>query len=799
MSENKDTKNSKSTAANRKFTPYDILQLILSNWYWFVLSVAICYLGANLYLRRTAPQYLRTATVLVKDSRKGSGSEVTAFNDLVGGIGRRSVDNEIHIFKSRHLMEQVVIDNDLTTRYTTHGRIRTTDMYGRCPMVVNFIDNSMPGSFSFTMNSDSTVRIANFSAAPNFQVTAMAGDTVATPMGEIVLKPTPYFERYKHLEITVTKMTLNDATELYRNRLSCDIADKQASVITLSMTDVVPKRAEDVINGIIEAYNVDAINDKRQISEITEQFISERLESLGEELNLADSEIAEFKQEYRLYSLEDEASLSSSEIQRLNQDELSLEANLEMSQYILDYITSDESGLALIPASTATLSGMNTALVSQIEHYNMGILELQRLNTETSDSNPVLINIRNQIDNIRTSIISSLESHIGGLELQIERLNSELQLATTRMESSPTMEMELLSITRQQKVKEELYIYLLTKLEENALMGATAESNARIIDSAYGSDRPVSPRRSLIYLIALILGAIIPFGIFYLREVLDTKVRTRREIEEAISAPFLGDIPRANGKSANGIVVKEEGRDAVSESFRMLRANMNFMAVNDIVQVVMLTSSIPHSGKTFVSTNLAMTIALSGRRVLLIDGDLRRRTMTKQFGHRNDRRGITSYLTNSISSLNDIISKSELNENLDIIYTGPQPPNPAELLMSKRMEELMTELRSRYDYIIIDSVPAMAVADAIIMDQLVDLTIYVIRQGHLDYRHLPDIERLYTEKKFHNMSVILNSVTASKRTYGYGYGYGYGYANDEETPWQRRYRRLKKLFKKRRS
>ena len=336
------------------------------------------------------------------------------------------------------------------------------------------------------------------------------------------------------------------------------------------------------------------------------------------------------------------------------------------------------------------------------------------------------------------------------------------------------------------------------------MTGATAESNARVIDLAYGSNRPISPRSMMIYLMALVIGAIIPFVILYVMELLNTTVRSRREVEEALSAPFLGDIPRFEGKADYNVVVKENSRDVISEAFRILRTNINFMSVDRNMQVITLTSSIPHSGKTFISTNLAMTLAISGKKVLLMDLDLRRRTLSKQMGHRNDRRGLTSYLSGTISSLNDAISKTSLHDNLDMMYAGPQPPNPSEMLMSQRVDAMMAELRNMYDYIIIDNVPAMAVADAMIIDRFVDLTIYVVRQGNLDRRQLPDIEQLYREKKFNNMAIVLNGVSHNRSSYGYGYGYGYGYSynyyyneDKEYSVWQRRWHKLKGLFKKR--
>lgn len=789
-----------------QFTLEDILNLVLSNWYWFLLSILLCGLVAAFYIYRTPSTYQRTATVLVKDSRKGSGTEVTAFHDLLGGMGRRSVDNEVYIFQSRRLMEQVVKKYDLTTDYYTKEDIRTHDLYGRTPVLVKFVSEAprRECSLRYNISDRGDIHFSQFldhegDDFNGFEVTAAIGDTVITPIGNITTVATPYFERHRDLEVIVKKMPLNEVTEFYRKRLKCEISDKQASIILLSMVDPVPLRAEHVINGIIDAYNVDAIEDKQAISNLTAEFISERLATLGEELSLADSDIASFKQDNKLYSLEDEATLSAEEIMRLKNDALSLEANLEMAEYIRTYLNEQTDTFSLIPASTVTMSGASTALTTQIDDYNSNVLEYQRLRGTAPLTNPVLMDLADQITRVRAVIIESLAAHIDGLRLQIEQINREQSIADSRMQSSPTKEKEYLSKARQQKVKEELYIYLLTKLEENALTGATAESNARVIDLAYGSNKPVSPRKSFIYLFAIFMGIAMPFAILYIREILNTSVRSRRDIDEALSIPFLGDIPQYDGKIGKGIVVREDSRDAVSESFRMLRTNLGFMSVDKTIKVIMLTSSIPHSGKTFVSSNLAMTLATSGKRVLIMDFDLRRRTLSKQMGHRNDRRGLTSYLMNKISSLDDIITPSDIDSNLDFIFSGPQPPNPAEMLMSQRVDEVMGELRARYDYIILDSVPAMAVADAMIIDRLVDLTMYVIRQGNLDRRHLPEIEKLYRDKKLHHMGIVLNGVTHSKRTYGYGYGYGYGYFSDNEEPtaWRKRWKKFKKLFRKR--
>ena len=771
--------NDRSEINTNTLTLREFVEMVLKNWYWFVISLLVCGGIALFYLGTTPYKYVRTATVLVKDSRKGSVSEITAFNDVLGGISRRSVDNEIHIFESRHLMEQVVKRYDLDTRYTTTKGLRTVDMYGRTPVVVKFIGALPKKSIDFRYNIDKggNIILNHFRDYENYTIKGSIGDTLSTPYGEIVTIATPYFEQYRNKEISVKHYPINEITESYRKRLKCVIIDKQASVINLSMIDEVPMRAEHVINGIIEAYDKDAIEDKQAVSLLTEKFIMERLQSLGEELNSADIDIASFKQDNRILNPAQEASLSAEEVARLKESALSFEAQLEMAAYILNYLNDNTKEGALIPASAISMSGVSSALVSQIDKYNEALLEYKRLLAASSPTNPTIIDLGNKITGLHDAIIASLESHIEGLKLQIEHIDREQDKVDNRIKSSPAKEMELLSKARQQKVKEELYIYLLTKLEENALTEATAESNARVIDHAYGSNKPVSPQSMMILAFALIMGICIPLAILYIREIMDTSVRSRRDIDKALTIPYLGDVPQYSGKIGNGIVVREDSRDALSESFRMIRTNLGFMSINKRVQVIMFTSSVPHSGKSFISSNIAMTLASSGKRVVILDLDLRRRTLSKSLGQRNNRRGITSYLSGKISSMEDIITPSEQSPNLDFIYAGPQPPNPTEMLMSERIEELISTLRTRYDYVIIDSVPAMAVADAIIVDRLVDLTVYVIRQGLLDRRQLPDIEMLYREKKFKNMCIILNSVTHNSHGYGYGYGY---YDNTED-------------------
>lgn len=761
----------------------DIASIAARRWYWFPISLLLCLGAALLYLSFAQPTYQRTATLIVNDTRKGAASEMTAFNDIIGGIGHSSVDNEVHILKSRRLMEEVVARYGLATRYLSRDGLRRVDMYGRVPVVSEFLEPKYEEvEFCYTILGDSTLRLSGFSRGGEVEIIARCGDTVVTPIGRIVALASPHYMDNFEGDIRVIHSPESDVVERYREALRCEVADRQTSIIRLTMEDAVAQRAEDIINGIVEAYNADAIANRQAVSHLTERFIDERLRLLSTELSDADSDIATFKEHNNITSPEKYATISIEELQRLKEQTLSLEGSLAMAEYILSQL-SNEGETSLIPAATVAMSGAAQPLATQIEKYNTTLLTYERLIASSSASSPTVSDLARQIAALRQTIIASLVGHIEGLNLQIASLNGEQRSAEERIQSVPTKEKELLSKVRRQKVKEELYIYLLAKHEENALMGAVAESNARIIDRAYGSSNPIAPRSTAIVITGLIMGILLPLAILYLREVTNSTVRSRRDIERVLSVPFLGEIPKHNGKGG-GIVVRKDSRDGVSEAFRMLRANLAYMSVGRAMQVVMLTSSIPHSGKTFVSSNLAMALATANKRVVLIDCDLRRRSLTKSLGGRNDRRGITSYLSNTEMPLEDIVRNSGIEPNLDIIYAGAQPPNPTEMLLSQRLDELITELRQRYDYIVIDSVPAMTIADAMILDRIADLAIYVIRQGGLDRRLLPDIEQLYREHKFRNMGIVLNDVTTEGQGYGYGYEYGYYGDRHELSLWQ---------------
>ena len=755
---------------------HDIIRMVVLNWYWFVLSILVCIGAAYYYLAKTPKIYSRTTTILVKDSRKGGDIELSAFSDLSGFQSRRSVDNELFILQSRRLMTEVVRRLNLSVNYSVRERLQDKDLYGQAPIEVDFVnDNDNQAlSMSITPLGEEQIRLSQFQDGfvtkqeSRSVITAQYGDTIPTPVGQVVVRKTLYMnDAYNGVPIRVSKSSLKATTDAYRSAVKCDVTNKQASVVTISMNNTVPKRAEDVLNTLIDAYEKDAIDDKRRVSVTTADFIKERLEVIGQELGDVDKDIEDLKKDNRMVDITSEAARSVTESSQYKAEGLSLDNQINVAEFIRSYLNDPSKAGEFIPAMASVT---NAAVAAQIEEYNASILQREKLLENSSENSPVIRDLDNLLAAVRRSIIASLDSHISTLEIQRDAMRREEEIANRRISTMPSQEKVILGITRQQKIKEELFLYLLNKQEENQLNFAIAESNSRTIDLAYGSSVPVSPRPTMILAIAFVVGIAIPFGLLFLISMLDTTIRGRKDIEDNLSAPFLGDIPYREGENQDAIVVRETGRDALSEAFRILRSNMTFMGVSagKEIKSILFTSSNPHAGKTFIAMNLAMTLAMAGKRVVLIDLDLRRHALSKLLGHGKTRNGLTGYLAGTISDIDELIAKTNYHENLDVIYAGVQPPNPTEMLLSDRLDKLVAELRNKYDYIFLDSTPAMSVADAVISDRLSDLCIYIVREGVLDRRQLPDIERLYREKKLHNMCIVLNG--SRSRRHGYGYG-----------------------------
>ena len=802
LSQNNTFQTENENIARRTITMREIVDKSLRKWYWFVISVIAFICFGTYYLLSTSPVYHREATVLIKDARRGSAaSELSAFADIAGISPRRSVDNELYVLQARRLMLEVVKRLDLTRSYTIKSGLRTATLYKNSPIDVTYIDDLGGKTCSFTvLLTEEGVEISDFACSrkssekdkkksdKEFIATAKFGEVINLPIGQIIVNPTLYFNpNFIGKEVRALKGSVESVATAYRNKVQMSVASKMSSIINLSLNDVVPQRAEDILNTLLDVYNDDAVIDKQIVAEATAKFITERLEIIGEELRSIDGDIKSFKDKNNIIDITTETKRRTEGVMRYEQEIATTSNQIAMSKFICEYLSTNSQDANLIPATTFDSSGN---LASQIASYNELVLQRLKLG-DNSDNNPVVLQLNNNINSTKNAILASLTSHIKALEIKLQNLENEERKISGMIGAVPKQEQEFLTIARQQKIKEELYLYLLTKSEENAISLAITERPARIVDYAFGSPMPVSPNKMLILVAMLALGFGLPLGIVYLLILTNTKVQGKHDLTKYCTVPYLGDIPIFEGHLNRSIAVRESGRDKVSEAFKILRTNMGFMSRGTKQQVILTTSSNAHAGKTFVSMNLGMTLAFSGNKVLMIDLDLRRRTLSKHMGQRSNPNGVTKYLSSSDVETKSIITNSGLHENFDFIYAGLQPPNPAELLMSQRLDDLIAECRKHYDYIIIDSVPALIIADAMITSRVADLSICVVREGLLERQQIPDINALHNDKKLNNMCIVLNGASEGRQSYGYSYRYQYvSFSDKNDHGWRKILKKL---------
>ena len=773
----------------------DIFILVIKKWYWFALSVAVCLSIAVIHLMSTPKVYQRTASVLVKDY-KTNPVESALFQELSLFDSKNNVNNEVVIFKSFHIMEEAVRRLKLNISYTVKERLRTNELYTNTPVMFSFVnaEETQGISLKCKLLYDNEIAIWDFKTIDvdsREMIVVKLNDTINSPVGKIVASTTLWYdESWNGKEINVYKSGIKGTTNGFRGAMSVDVESKITAVINLSIRDVSIQRAEDVINTVIDIYNQEAIDDKNQMAVSTENFINERLIIIEEELGVVDDKIKSYKSEHMLTDIRSDAQLALQESSESDHRSIALQNQRSMAVYIRNYLSDPSNSTELIPSGTG-VDEIN--IESQILNYNQSLLKRNRLIENSSERNPVVQELNNILNSTRQNIMRAVDNLIVNLDIQLRSAQARTQRTRARISAVPQQQAEVTSISRQQQIKEQLYLYLLNKREENALNKAITESTARIIDSATGSSAPVAPRSRIIMLAALLIGLSIPAAIFYILMISDITVHNRKDLTSALSSiPFLGEIPfkkikSKDKKKANGIVIRESGRDPVSEAFRIIRTNMDFMRIKqDDIKVIMTTSTNVGSGKTFVSSNLAVSLAMTGKKVILIDMDLRKGTLGKRVTVKKDENGnsigLTSYLSEKVSDIDSLIIQDKSLPDIDIIRSGPEPPNPAELLLSPRLDELIKVLRGTYDYIMIDNVPAAIIADAMISNRVADLTLYVVRAGKMDRRMLPFIGQYHKEGKLKNMALILNG-TGIGLDYGYGYtynyNYGYGYGNEK--------------------
>lgn len=773
------------------------LYMCLSKWYWFVISLVIALGLAMLYLLVATPSYTRKASILIKDDEKSStlSSEFSMFSDMGFQVSKTNIYNEMITFSSPSYMREVVEELHLDMNYKTDGRFHELTLYGKTqPVIVSLIDIDPDSYASFTMqlNDNNMVELTDFKSEDMQEISTQVvkgtfRTPLKTPIGQVVITPTQHYYGKYDTPIRVSKNRINDVASQYAGRLTVELNQERSSVIDITLSDVSAQRAEDVLNTLYKVYKEKWKEDINEQAVNACKYIDRELDSIRSQLGSVDADIAIQKSVSLTPDMGVATQINLNKIENTSAQLLDLDNQIYMANLIKKQLSGND--YKLLPPN----SGIDNAAVSaQIKDYNEKVLQRNSLADNSGKNNPLVQDLDNQLNSSRASIITSLNTVVSTLNDRKNSLEASRTQTTQKIESTPTQARDLLGAERNQKVKEQLYLFLLQKREENQLQRNTVANNAKLLNPPSGSRSPSKPVKINVLIVALVLGLLFPMVILFIVNNLNTKVRGRQDIQD-LTMPFIGEIPLSyrkrkglfalfnRRKDVREIVVQEKNGNNINEAFRVVRTNLEFVLGKDN-KVVMLTSSNVGSGKTFISTNLAASFAIKGMKTLLIDLDLRKASMSTFVD--SPPRGISDFLNGQYDNIEDVLVKGKIHKNLDVLPVGTIPPNPTELLFSEIFNSLMTSMRERYDYIIFDCPPIDIVADASIINKYADVTLYVLRSGLLDRQMLPEIEKYYEEKRFNNMVLLLNGTTEESNGYGYrryGYGYGYGYGNSSSS------------------
>lgn len=753
----------------------DIVKYLAFYWKWFVLSVLL-FGGYYLYqYSRTSFMYRQSEVVMIKTPMNTPATaRITRTNSTYNSV---SVAGEILQLRSKELMRQTIdrIGGDIS--YTVQKRLRDHELYTDSPVDVKVLGLSSEDSYSVVIVPLDAKHILMQDwgqEGESKKLKVPLNNEVQTPFGKILITANSnYTDAAFGQAIRVTKYPREMMVAYYMNNLKIQQLEDDASLLQITMEDSSPKRAADLITTLITVYNEVSTADKNQIAINTASFIRERLAIIESELGTVETNIERLKTSNQGVDVVTAGQMYLSDSRVFQAERANIETDIELAEMMRDYLTNKDRQNDLIPNNTGLV---DANVESQIVEYNSIILKRNRLVEGSSPANPLIKDMDRVLDAMRSNIDRAVDNALAGLFVKMQNVQKKEEAARGKALEIPEKQRVMLSVERQQKVKEELYLFLLNKREENALNQAMTEDNIRIIDPASGSYAPIYPSRFRKLLTGVGIGMAVPLVVLLLMLILDTGVRGRHDIESKVSAPFLGEIPLARDKKqkSGDVLVTSTGRDPLTEAFRILRTNINFMTKNGKTpKVITFTSFYSGVGKTFSVLNLSRILSFMDKKVIVLDLDLRKGTLSTRMNIGRDK-GITHYLSSDAVTIEDIIHRSGDQDMLHFVPIGIIAPNPVELLLSKRLDELIDTLKERYDYILVDGVPVAMVADAHIIDRISELTLFVIRLGKMDRRQLPELEKIYSDGKLSNLAIILNGLKPRGNGYGYGYGYGYG-------------------------
>ena len=776
----------------------DIQQLLFKyiiHWPWFVGAVLVCLIGAWIYLRMATPVYNISATVLIKDDKKGGntgsmvGLEELGLSGLISSS--QNIDNELEVLRSKTLVKEVINLLNLYVSYTDEDGFPSKNMYKTSPVLV-----SLTPQEAEKLTDPMVVEMALYGEG-GLEVNVTVGDKeyqklfeklpAVFPMDEGTLA---FFQSPDSLSLKKDTMEASSnirhitakikspmkVARAYCENLKIEPTSKTTSVAVISLKNSSLQRGQDFINQLLEMYNRNTNNDKNEIAQKTAEFIDERINIISKELGSTEANRENFKRNAGLTDLTSEAQIALTGNAEYEKKRVENRTQISLIEDLRKYIRGNE--YEVLPGNIGL---QDPGLVATIERYNEMLVERKRLLRTSTENNPTIINLDTSIRAMKSNVQATLDGSLKGLLITKADLEREASRFSRRISDAPGQERQFVSIARQQEIKAGLYLMLLQKREENAIALAATANNAKIIDEAIADDIPVSPKRRMIYLIALVLGIGIPVGIIYLIGLTKFKLEGRADVEKLTTIPIVGDIPLTDEKNEKdgSIAVFENQNNLMSETFRNIRTNLQFMLQND-KKVILVTSTVSGEGKSFISANLAISLSLLGKKVVIVGLDIRKPGLNKVFRLSTKEKGITLYLANPETDLMSLVQPSDINQNLYILPGGTVPPNPTELLARDGLDKAIEILKKSFDYVVLDTAPVGMVTDTLLIGRVADLSVYVCRA---DYTHKVEytlINELAEEKKLPNLCTVINGVDLKRRKYGYYYGYGkygkyYGY------------------------
>ena len=765
-----------------------ILEQYLYYWKWFVLGVIVSLIFAFIYIKYTQKQYQVSAKILLNEKESATG-ELAGLMDqamLGGGSTNSEVGDQIDVLRSKRLITKVVEKNNLNIQYFSVGRVTEIELtHDKSPIRFIFLNeenksnDKLNDKYLITILSNTKFKLENKKTGKTNEYAF--GQKISEKLGNFIISPNSAIKKHIDKEYLISLRSIDQTVYSLQSKLGISPnSDKNSKIINFSLIGAVPEISKKIIDDLIITYNSDLVNDNHKLTEATSKFINSRLEIVTNDLRGVDKNLEQYKVSNNITDVTSEANIFLESAADNDKKLLESSTQLQLVDYMNSTLNSAKSDL--LPSNIGL---EDKSISSEIASYNELVLAKEDMLKSVTNEHPNVIKLQEQISDIKRNLKNSLRLYRNNTQTTLNSIQNKQNQIVSKIQKVPSQERGFRDISRQQQIVEALYLFLLQKREENEIKAAATPENIKVIDYAYDNKIPVSPKKNIILLGALMLGIIVPFVLIYIYKLLNNNVNSKEDVENAVGAPIAGQVPKSETS-----IIEHNDNSSVAEAFRILRTNVNFLMKNSKEsQCIYVTSTTSGEGKTFVATNLAQILTMSGKSVLLIGADIRSPkvldylNIADQYRHRY---GVTEYLISEDVKMEEIIIKKPDNYKFDVIYSGQIAPNPSELLMNGRFDDIVNYGKQHYDYVLVDTAPVSLVTDTLLIADDADLTMYVVRANYLDKRMLAIPRDLYKENRLKNMTMVVNDVDFTK---GYGYGYGYG-ENHNNQSW------FKNLFKK---